>query len=415
MAKLTLTDISSGYLSATAYNANNALIEAALENTLSLDGTTPNQMTAPIDLNSQNLNNANVVNASSVVTTSLTLNGQAITPTTTLTGGLGAGEVTYDNDSVSVPSKSLQDALDNDYIRNDEDTTISFDFHAVELSASTKLTANHFVFDSTRASADGDGVGRLGNTSSGTYDQYIARNLEENSGQMQQGRTGDGVSFIGCITDVTDGELHLASGIDGVVAGTQFQETSAGSAWIKIISDALNPRIEFYTDGVERFEINNSNVSFGGDVLMTEDKYKTVYQVGSTDTTIVNSSATTTTVVQTGNHTASEVGALVEVTYQFGVRIENTGAVTNDVTLDFDMVGQSSSVGVRTISLHDYPVGDIVEIPLVMKWIAPATGAAANYQLRVTCSDTGTGDNYNVTVGSPSGSEWMGIVREIHT
>jgi hypothetical protein len=35
MAKLSLTDISAGYLNITTFNANNALIEAALENTLS--------------------------------------------------------------------------------------------------------------------------------------------------------------------------------------------------------------------------------------------------------------------------------------------------------------------------------------------------------------------------------------------
>lgn len=58
MAKLVLTDITSGYASTTATNANNALIEAALENTLSLDGTAPNQMQANLDLNGYALLNA---------------------------------------------------------------------------------------------------------------------------------------------------------------------------------------------------------------------------------------------------------------------------------------------------------------------------------------------------------------------
>jgi hypothetical protein len=57
MAKLTLTDIAAGYALVTTYNANNTLIEAALENTLSLDGTTPNAMTAALDMNSQLINN----------------------------------------------------------------------------------------------------------------------------------------------------------------------------------------------------------------------------------------------------------------------------------------------------------------------------------------------------------------------
>lgn len=57
MAKLTLTDIASGYNSTTVINANNALIETALENTLSRDGTSPNTMGAELDMNSNNINN----------------------------------------------------------------------------------------------------------------------------------------------------------------------------------------------------------------------------------------------------------------------------------------------------------------------------------------------------------------------
>ena len=57
MAKLTLNDITGGSASPALINSNNALIEAAVENTLSRDGTTPNQMAADIDMNSNSLNN----------------------------------------------------------------------------------------------------------------------------------------------------------------------------------------------------------------------------------------------------------------------------------------------------------------------------------------------------------------------
>jgi hypothetical protein len=57
MSKLTLNDIVSGYGTASLYNANNTLIEAALENTLSRDGTTPNTMGAALDMNSNKINN----------------------------------------------------------------------------------------------------------------------------------------------------------------------------------------------------------------------------------------------------------------------------------------------------------------------------------------------------------------------
>lgn len=57
MAKLTLNDITTGYGSETLYNANNDLIEAALENTLSRDGTSPNTMGASLDMNSNSIIN----------------------------------------------------------------------------------------------------------------------------------------------------------------------------------------------------------------------------------------------------------------------------------------------------------------------------------------------------------------------
>lgn len=50
MAKITLTDITSGYNVATAYNDNNDTLKAAIENTLSRDGTAPNDMQAELDM-----------------------------------------------------------------------------------------------------------------------------------------------------------------------------------------------------------------------------------------------------------------------------------------------------------------------------------------------------------------------------
>lgn len=51
MAKLTLSSIPSGYATAAAHNADNTAIETAIENTLSRDGTGPNQMEANLDMN----------------------------------------------------------------------------------------------------------------------------------------------------------------------------------------------------------------------------------------------------------------------------------------------------------------------------------------------------------------------------
>ena len=57
MAKLTLNTIGSRYGSIDALNANFDAIETALENTLSRDGSIPNTMDAPLDMDSNRIIN----------------------------------------------------------------------------------------------------------------------------------------------------------------------------------------------------------------------------------------------------------------------------------------------------------------------------------------------------------------------
>lgn len=70
MPKLVLNDITSGYASITALNDNFALIENAFENTVSRDGTTPNTMSADLDMNGHGILNVSslVVNGVDVST-----------------------------------------------------------------------------------------------------------------------------------------------------------------------------------------------------------------------------------------------------------------------------------------------------------------------------------------------------------
>lgn len=57
MSKLTLQDIATGFNLPLIVNSNNDLVELALENTLSRDGTTPNGMLASFDMNSHTIIN----------------------------------------------------------------------------------------------------------------------------------------------------------------------------------------------------------------------------------------------------------------------------------------------------------------------------------------------------------------------
>lgn len=92
MAKLTLNDVTSGNAAATRINANNDLIETAFENTLSRDGSSPNTMSADLDMNSNRVVNlAAPVNNNDAVrwidlTGSVQLTGVAIPSQTSNSG-----------------------------------------------------------------------------------------------------------------------------------------------------------------------------------------------------------------------------------------------------------------------------------------------------------------------------------------
>jgi hypothetical protein len=56
--KPTISTISSGYASNTQLNNNFSALRTGFDNTLSLDGSTPNAMNADLDMNGNNILNA---------------------------------------------------------------------------------------------------------------------------------------------------------------------------------------------------------------------------------------------------------------------------------------------------------------------------------------------------------------------
>ena len=82
MAKLTLNTIGSRYGSIDALNDNFNAIETAIENTFSLDGTSPNALEADLDMNSND-----ILNAGEVSTDTLRINGVLVEPSTGVTAG----------------------------------------------------------------------------------------------------------------------------------------------------------------------------------------------------------------------------------------------------------------------------------------------------------------------------------------
>ncbi len=76
--KPTVTTISSGYASNTQLNNNFEALRDGFDNTLSLDGSTPNAMNADLDLNDNDILNANEINTDSLVLGGISLTANNI-------------------------------------------------------------------------------------------------------------------------------------------------------------------------------------------------------------------------------------------------------------------------------------------------------------------------------------------------
>ena len=100
--KPTVTTITSGYASNTQLNANFVALRDGFDNTLSLDGSTPNSMGADLDMNSNN-----ILNAGSVAATSIILGGVPLSPSSVT---VDASNVTF-TPTGSISSTDVQAAL----------------------------------------------------------------------------------------------------------------------------------------------------------------------------------------------------------------------------------------------------------------------------------------------------------------
>lgn len=284
MTKLTLNDIVAGYQSATAYNANNALIEAALENTLSLDGTTPNQMGADFDLNSNSLINVDDVLAAGQITAgTFILNGTVITPTTQLAGALDATSVSFTPAGGTLTT--LQDALDDDFLRNDENGTLTGNLNItgtmtttdavvvgaggltvtagdLNISAGNVVTSGTVngvdVTESVQAQAVSDGHVRAGNiqlrNGEGNHFQYFLSGSAENN-WFSVGPTSSGADTTWANLDVANGLPTTAKGLIVQLAWSANVDAIDTLADLEVFCTAGDDITTTGTKGVDRNQI----------------------------------------------------------------------------------------------------------------------------------------------------------------
>ena len=110
MAKTpTVTTITSGYASNTQLNANFVALRDAFNNTLSLDGSTPNAMGAALDMNSKDILNVNDVHADRLLlngvpvsTSAVTVDSESVTYTPEFTGAVTSNVEAKLQETISV-------------------------------------------------------------------------------------------------------------------------------------------------------------------------------------------------------------------------------------------------------------------------------------------------------------------------
>ena len=101
----TLTTVSSGFNSTTTLNNNFTALRNAFDNTLSLDGSTPNAMNADLDMNSKDL-----LNVGEVDTESLRINGVIVAPSSVVTAP-DASVVSYNQGGTGAVSRTVANRL----------------------------------------------------------------------------------------------------------------------------------------------------------------------------------------------------------------------------------------------------------------------------------------------------------------
>jgi len=206
MAKApTLTTVSTGYNSSTKINDNMEAITEAFENTLSLDGSTPNAMGADLDLNDND-----ILNATNVYTDNMYVAGTKVTSSSAVPTWMGAWVT-----ATAYGLDQLVSESGNTYICIVAHTSGTF---------ATDLAAVKWAL-----------VAQKGTTGAGTGDLLAANNLSD-LGSAATSRTNLGVE-IGVDVQAWDAILDDLSGLTQAEDKIPYFDSATTAALLDFVDE----------------------------------------------------------------------------------------------------------------------------------------------------------------------------------
>lgn len=191
MSKLTLNPITTVFASQAALESWRLALEAALENTVSRDGTTPNTMSADLDMNSNNL-----LNLDTLSVRTLELNGQTVVPSTVVPNWEGAW----------LTSTAY---VVNDLVRENGNVYICLEAHTSGTFATDLSLSKWELFTSS------------GSAGAGTGDLLAANNLNDlNNSDTALTNLGGGALGIALFKDTTATDARTELGLGALATKT---------------------------------------------------------------------------------------------------------------------------------------------------------------------------------------------------
>ena len=377
--KPNITTIASGYYSRQALNTNFTNLQNGFDNTLSLDGSTPNSMGADFDVNGNN-----ILNAGQIATDSLLINGVAVTAsgnvsfdTTYLTASyVGDGStVAYSLTANPQTENNVNIYVDGVYQNK---TTFSLSGTTVTFSEAPPLNAAiEIVYPTNTDTLNGSNATAITYNQGGTgaQDRNVAQKLQETVSVKDFGAVGDGV---------TDDTAAIQAAIDAVFdSGGGVVFFPAGTY---ITTDRIYNKSKVFLEGTGRGSLlSNTSTASGGSTFVVSfgDLHERDWQnqpIEPSTWVAGNQKVNTTIAANAGNYSVGQVIFLFRgfpdtnpstgVPYQDNaiysqmVRITAVNAGTGALTIDTTIQHASNDQFSKNYPDYDvaetYNEGDVV-------------------------------------------------------